>query len=72
MGNHKILFDLGKIIKNNTEIKVIILPNYLFPQYLKKHEELGADYFIYKISEFIRIPEILRKYKTKQTISRAK
>jgi len=40
-------------------IRVIMLTNYPYPQYRKKCEELGADYFIDKVTEIEKIPDIL-------------
>jgi len=48
--------------------RVIILTNYAYTQYRKKCEELGADYFIDKVTELEKIPkliEVLAKDKPK-------
>jgi DNA-binding NarL/FixJ family response regulator len=39
--------------------RVIILTNYAYPQYRKKCEELGADYFIDKVTELENIPKLI-------------
>lgn len=39
--------------------KTIVLTNYAFPQYQKKCEDSGADYFFDKSTEFARISEVL-------------
>lgn len=39
--------------------KMIVLTNYAFPQYQKKCEDSGADYFFDKSTEFSRISEVL-------------
>ena len=40
-------------------IKVIILTNYVYPQYREKCKELGADYFFDKSLEFEEIPKMI-------------
>jgi len=42
-------------------IRVIMLTNYPYPQYRKKCEELGADYFIDKVTEIEKIPELFEQ-----------
>jgi len=42
-------------------IRVIILTNYPYPQYRKKCEELGADYFFDKVTEIEEIPKVIEK-----------
>ena len=50
---------LKKIKKNNQAPIVIIITNYPYPQYRKKCEGAGADYFFDKASEFEKITEVL-------------
>ena len=40
-------------------IRVIMLTNYPYPQYRKKCEELGADYFFDKVTEIEEIPKVI-------------
>jgi DNA-binding NarL/FixJ family response regulator len=40
-------------------IRVIMLTNYPYPQYRKKCEELGADYFFDKVTEIEEIPTVI-------------
>jgi YesN/AraC family two-component response regulator len=50
-------------------IRVIMLTNYPYPQYRKKCEVLGADYFFDKVTEIEEIPNVieeLAKNKTKK------
>ena len=54
---------LEMIKKTKPETKVIMLTNYPFPQYMKKSEELGADFFIHKVSEFNRVSQIFKNLK---------
>ena len=42
-------------------IRVIMLTNYPYPQYRKKCEELGADYFIDKVTEIEKIKEVIEQ-----------
>jgi DNA-binding NarL/FixJ family response regulator len=42
-------------------IRVIMLTNYPYPQYRKKCEELGADYFFDKVAEIEEIPKVIEK-----------
>jgi len=42
-------------------IRVIMLTNYPYPQYRKKCEELGSDYFIDKVTEIEIITEVIEK-----------
>jgi DNA-binding NarL/FixJ family response regulator len=39
--------------------RVIMLTNYPYPQYRKKCEELGADYFFDKVTEIEEIPIVI-------------
>jgi DNA-binding NarL/FixJ family response regulator len=41
--------------------RVIILTNYPYPQYRKKCEELGADYFFDKVTEIENIPNLIEE-----------
>jgi DNA-binding NarL/FixJ family response regulator len=42
-------------------IRVIMLTNYPYPQYRRKCEELGADYFIDKVTEIEKIPHVIEE-----------
>ena len=42
-------------------IRVIMLTNYPYPQYRKKCEELGADYFFDKVAEIEEIPKVIEE-----------
>ena len=42
-------------------IRVIMLTNYPYPQYRKKCEELGADYFFDKVAEIEGIPNVIEE-----------
>jgi len=42
-------------------IRVIMLTNYPYPQYRKKCEELGADYFFDKVTEIEEIPTLIEE-----------
>jgi DNA-binding NarL/FixJ family response regulator len=41
--------------------RVIMLTNYPYPQYRKKCEELGADYFFDKVAEIEEIPNVIEE-----------
>ena len=41
---------------------VIILTNYPYPQYRKKCEELGADYFFDKVTDIEEIPILIEEF----------
>ena len=41
--------------------RVIMLTNYPYPQYRKKCEELGADYFFDKVTEIEEIPNLIKE-----------
>jgi len=41
--------------------RVIMLTNYPYPQYRKKCEELGADYFFDKVTEIEEIPNVIKE-----------
>jgi len=53
---------LKRIKKNKSAPVVIILTNYLYPQYRKKCKEIGAEFFFDKSSEFEKVTEVLRKF----------
>jgi len=42
-------------------IRVIMMTNYPYPQYRKKCEELGADYFFDKVTEIEEIPKVIEE-----------
>ncbi len=42
-------------------IRVIMLTNYPYPQYRKKCEELGADYFFDKVTEIEEISNVIEE-----------
>lgn len=42
-------------------IRVIMLTNYPYPQYRKKCEELGADYFFDKVTEIEKISNLIEE-----------
>ncbi|NOZ45326.1 MAG: response regulator, partial [Chlorobi bacterium] len=52
---------LEKIKRQKPSVKVIILTNYPFPQYMQRSEELGADYFLHKITDFSNVAGIIQK-----------
>ena len=41
--------------------RVIMLTNYPYPQYRKKCEELGVDYFFDKVTEIEEIPKVIEE-----------
>ena len=52
--------DVLKDIRNKKlPIRVIMLTNYPYPQYRKKCEALGADYFFDKVAEIEKIPNVI-------------
>ena len=54
--------DVLKDIRNKKlPILVIMLTNYPYPQYRKKCEELGADYFFDKVTEIEEIPKVIEE-----------
>ena len=54
--------DVLKDIRNKKlPIRVIMLTNYPYPQYRKKCESLGADYFFDKVAEIEEIPKVIEK-----------
>jgi DNA-binding NarL/FixJ family response regulator len=42
-------------------VRVIMLTNYPYPQYRKKCEELGADYFFDKVTEIEKISNVIKE-----------
>lgn len=50
---------LRGIREKKLPVKVIMLTNYPYPQYRKKCEELGADYFFDKVTEVEKVRETL-------------
>lgn len=54
------LFVLKKIKQYKPETRVIMLTNYPFLQYKTKCKELGAEYFLHKLNDFNRIPDVIR------------
>ncbi len=52
---------LEKIRKKNSDVKIIILTNFPYPQYRKKCLELGADFFLDKTGEFESVRDILQE-----------
>ncbi len=50
---------LKNIKKNRNPPQVIMLTNYPYPQYRKKCNDAGADYFLDKSTEFEKVTEIL-------------
>lgn len=52
---------LKNIRDKKLPIRVIMLTNYPYPQYRKKCEELGADYFFDKVAEIEELPNVIEK-----------
>ena len=52
---------LKDIRKKKLSSWVIMLTNYPYPQYRKKCEELGADYFLDKVAEIEKIPKLIEE-----------
>jgi len=52
---------LKDIRKKKLSSRVIMLTNYPYPQYRKKCEELGADYFFDKVAEIEKIPDLIKE-----------
>jgi len=50
-------------------IRVVMLTNYPYPQYRKKCEEMGADYFFDKVAEIDEIPRVIEEL-TKHELNR--
>jgi DNA-binding NarL/FixJ family response regulator len=54
---------LKDIREKKLPIKVIVLTNYPYPQYRKKCEELGAEYFFDKVTEIEKVKDTLMAMK---------
>jgi DNA-binding NarL/FixJ family response regulator len=52
---------LKDIRAKNLPSRVIMLTNYPYPQYRKKCEVLGADYFFDKVTEIEKIPDLIKE-----------
>jgi DNA-binding NarL/FixJ family response regulator len=52
---------LKDIREKKLTTRVIMLTNYPYPQYRKKCEELGADYFFDKVTEIEEIPKVIEE-----------
>jgi DNA-binding NarL/FixJ family response regulator len=52
---------LKDIREKKLTTRVIMLTNYPYPQYRKKCEELGADYFFDKVTEIEEIPRVIEE-----------
>lgn len=52
---------LKDIRAKNLSSRVIMLTNYPYPQYRKICEELGADYFIDKVTEIEKVTEAIEQ-----------
>jgi len=52
---------LKRIRKEIPSSIIIMLTNYPYPQYRKKCEELGADYFFDKVTEIEEIPKVIEE-----------
>jgi DNA-binding NarL/FixJ family response regulator len=52
---------LKDIRNKKLPIRVIMLTNYPYPQYRKKCEALGADYFFDKVAEIEEIPKVIEE-----------
>lgn len=52
---------LQKIKKDNSAAVIIMFTNYPYPQYRKKCQEAGADFFFDKSTEFQKITDVLKK-----------
>jgi DNA-binding NarL/FixJ family response regulator len=52
---------LKRIKKERPPPIVIMLTNYPYPQYRKKCEELGADYFFDKVTQIEEIPKVIEE-----------
>jgi DNA-binding NarL/FixJ family response regulator len=52
---------LKDIRAKNLPSRVIMLTNYPYPQYRKKCEALGADYFFDKVAEIEKIPDVIKE-----------
>jgi DNA-binding NarL/FixJ family response regulator len=54
---------LKEIKKLSPSPTVLVLTNYPYPQYRKKCLDLGAEYFLDKVTEIDKIPGIINKMK---------
>ncbi len=52
---------LQRIKKKNAAPVTIMFTNYTYPQYRKKCEETGADFFFDKSTEFNKITDVLKR-----------
>ena len=52
---------LGRVKPQLPGLKAIVLSNYATPQHIKASVDAGAEYFLDKSADFIRIPEILQQ-----------
>jgi len=50
---------LEEVKRRLTDLKVIILTNFAYPQYRRRCLQAGADYFLDKSSEFMAVESIL-------------
>ena len=57
---------LKKMKKNNSAAVAIMFTNYPYPQYRKKCQEAGADFFFDKSTEFHRITDVLKHVQESQ------
>ena len=56
---------LKDIKKKKPSPVVLMLTNYPYPQYQQKCMELGADYFLDKVTEIEKIPDIISSLRKK-------
>jgi len=54
---------LKEIKKRDPSPAVLVLTNYPYPQYRKKCLDLGAEYFLDKVTEIDKIPGIFKNMK---------
>lgn len=52
---------LQKMKKDNSAAVTIMFTNYPYPQYRKKCQEVGADFFFAKSTEFHKITDVLKQ-----------
>jgi len=57
---------LQKMKKDNSAAVTIMFTNYPYPQYRKKCQEAGADFFFDKSTEFHKITEVLKQIQESQ------